>query len=252
MKSLRLNRNSQPSAFILRPRQIDALSRVYLDFLAFVDEGGHLHDQAGFGLRSFGDAGCGCALQSRFSFNHLEYYGLRQLNAHGLAIEEFDLDFQILDQVINGAAQNILGEMRLLVVRRVHEVVVVAVGIEELHVDFVDVHLLDGVGRAETVFEHGAGTQVAQFGLNEGPQVAGRAVFDGKNRVQIIVVLDDHAGTQLGGRDRHRLEPSPSFKARWLSWRKAGRPHFPLQLRIKALFYTQLAGKETFPGLRSS
>jgi hypothetical protein len=27
--------------------------------------------------------------------------------------------------------------------------------------------------------------------------------------VQIIVVLDDHAGTQLGGRDRHRLQQSP-------------------------------------------
>jgi hypothetical protein len=29
-------------------------------------------------------------------------------------------------------------------------------------------------------------------------------VFDAEHGVQIIVVLDDHARTHLGGRDRHR------------------------------------------------
>jgi hypothetical protein len=32
--------------------------------------------------------------------------------------------------------------------------------------------------------------------------------------VQIIVVLDDHAGTHLGGRDRHRVKKSPSVRLR--------------------------------------
>jgi len=59
------------------------------------------------------------------------------------------------------------------------------------------------------VFEHGAGSQVAQLGLNKCPQVAGGAVFDAEDGVQIIVVLDDHARTKLGGRDRHRLKESP-------------------------------------------
>ena len=45
------------------------------------------------------------------------------------------------------------------------------------------------------MLEHGAGAQVAQLGLDEGAQVAGRAVLDAENGVQIIVVLDDHAGT---------------------------------------------------------
>ena len=94
--------------------------------------------------------------------------------------------------------------------RRVHEVVAVAVGVEELHLDFVDVDLLDGIGRAEAVLEHGAGAQVAQLGLDEGAQVAGRAVLDREHGVQIIVVLDDHAGTKLCGRDRHRDRNSPS------------------------------------------
>jgi hypothetical protein len=70
--------------------------------------------------------------------------------------------------------------------------------------------------------------------------------------VQIIVVLDDHAGTQLGGRDRHRGKQSPSNKYGWQSRRKAGKPLSPPHQGLKRLFYTQIMGKETFPKLHSS
>ena len=53
------------------------------------------------------------------------------------------------------------------------------------------------------MFEHGAGSQVAQLGLDEGAQIARGAVFDAEDGMQIIVVLDDHAGTKLGGRNGH-------------------------------------------------
>ena len=56
------------------------------------------------------------------------------------------------------------------------------------------------------MLEHGAGAEVAQFGLDEGAQVAGGAVFDLEDQVQLVVVLDDHAGTHLGGGNRHRLK----------------------------------------------
>ena len=60
------------------------------------------------------------------------------------------------------------------------------------------------------MLEHGAGAKIAQFGLDEGPQIAGSPVLDAEYGVQIIVVLDDHAGAQLCGRDRHCLKLSPS------------------------------------------
>jgi len=63
------------------------------------------------------------------------------------------------------------------------------------------------------MFEHGAGTKIAQLGLDEGTKVAGRAVFDAEYGMQIIIVLDDHAGAQLSGRDRHCLKQSPSKNA---------------------------------------
>src|SRR5208337_4660657 len=117
---------------------------------------------------------------------------------------------QIRDQVIHSVAQNVLGEMSLLVIRRVHKVIVVAVGVQKLHIDLIDIDLLDRIRRAEAVLEHCASPQVAQLGLDKGAKVAGSAVFDGKYGVQIIVVLDDHAGAQLRGRDRHCSKQSPS------------------------------------------
>ena len=53
------------------------------------------------------------------------------------------------------------------------------------------------------MLEHGARLEVAQLGLDKRTQVARRAVLHGKDRVQLVVVLDDHAGTHLGGGNRH-------------------------------------------------
>ena len=129
---------------------------------------------------------------------------LRQLDPHGLAIEKFHFDLQVGNQVVDRVPQNLFGQMRLLVIRRVHEVVAVSVVVQVLHLDFIDVDFFNRIGRTEAVLEHRAGAQVAQLGLDEGAQVAGSAVFDAEHGVQIIVVLDDHTGTELCGRDRHR------------------------------------------------
>ena len=48
------------------------------------------------------------------------------------------------------------------------------------------------------MLENGAGAQVAQFGLNEGTQVAGRAVLHAEDGAQVVFVLDDHARAHLG------------------------------------------------------
>ena len=134
----------------------------------------------------------------------VEFDGGGQLDAHGLAVVIAHLDLQVGREVFDGIAERGALEHGLLVVHRIHEVVVVAVGVEELHGDFVDDHFFDGVGGAEAVLEHGAGADVAQLGLDEGAQVAGRAVLDLEDQVQLVVVLDDHAGTHLSGGNRHK------------------------------------------------
>src|ERR1019366_9633080 len=98
--------------------------------------------------------------------------------------------------------------MQLLVILNVHEVIIVAVGVEELHLHFVDGDPFDGIAGAESVLEHGSSTEVAQFGLDEGAQVSRGAVFHAEHRVQLIVMLDDHAGTHLCGWNRHSCNSS--------------------------------------------
>ncbi len=134
----------------------------------------------------------------------LQVDGLRQLDPDRLAVEVAHLDLQICGEVLDRIAQRGAIEHGLLVVHRIHEVVIIAVGVEELHGDFVHDHLFDGVGGAEAVLEHGAGFEVAQFGLDEGAKVAGRAVLDFEDRVKLVVMLDDHARAELGGGNRHR------------------------------------------------
>src|SRR6185312_6293458 len=60
---------------------------------------------------------------------------------------------------------------------------------------------------AEALHEHGSRADVPQLGLDEGAQVAGRAVLHRKHQVEVVVVLDDHARTHLGGGNRHRKAP---------------------------------------------
>src|SRR4029077_13192715 len=203
----RRRRRVSASNFVsLGAREVCAFGGIDFDFFAFVDEGRHLHDQAGFRFRRLRYAGRGGALQPGLDFRHGQNYGLGQFDADGFAIEKLHLDLEIGCEVLDGVSENVAGQVSLLVVFRVHEVVVVAVVVEVLHVFLVHVDLLDRVGRAEAVLEHGSGAQVAELGLNEGAQVAGRAVLDAEHGVQIIVVLDDHAGAKLGGRNRHATD----------------------------------------------
>src|SRR5271165_3441961 len=55
------------------------------DFFAFINEGRHLHHQAGFHLRRFGDVGNAGALQSWLGFLDGHIDGGRKFDAHWLA-----------------------------------------------------------------------------------------------------------------------------------------------------------------------
>src|SRR6202521_3115109 len=52
-------------------------------------------------------------------------------------------------------------------------------------------------------------SNMAQFRLDESAEVARGAVLNAENGMQVIVVLDDHAGTELGCWNRHCWFTSP-------------------------------------------
>ncbi len=134
-----------------------------------------------------------------------------------------DFDLQIRNKVLDGIAQGIAFQVGLLIVLGVHEVVVVAVVVEEVHRDFVDDDALDRIRGAEALHEHGAGADIAQLGLDEGAQVARGTVLHGEDEVEVVVVLDDHAWAHLGGGNRHRIKLLAEMSAECAAGTRGGR-----------------------------
>ena len=155
--------------------------------------------QTCFQFCGLGNGAGGGAAHAGLGLDDFHFDGLGQLDADGFAIEKFDGDLEIGDQVLDGIAEDVATELHLLIVFGVHEDVVVAVVVEVFHFFFVHNDAFDGVGGTEAVFENGSGTEVAQLGLDEGAQVAGGAVLDAEDGAQVVFVLDDHTGAHLSG-----------------------------------------------------
>src|ERR1700728_3897232 len=70
----------------LCPAEVSALAGVHANFLAFVDEGRHLHNQACLELGRLGHARGSGRLQARFGLHHFKLDSRRQLYAHSSAV----------------------------------------------------------------------------------------------------------------------------------------------------------------------
>ena len=108
----------------------------------------------------------------------------------------------------DGVAEHLAREADLLEGLVVHEVVHVAVTVEELHLRLVEDGPLHHVDRSEAVLADRTVLQVADLGLNQPAQVAGGLVLGLDHTPQVVVVLDAHPALELGRLD-HRpcLEP---------------------------------------------
>src|SRR5258708_35411423 len=78
---------------------------------------------------------------------------------------------------------------------------IVAFVVEVLEFDFVKNGAIHEFFGAEAIVNHRAALEVFHARLHRSPLVAGSAVIDAKNREKLALVLDDHAGAELGGFD---------------------------------------------------
>ena len=88
---------------------------------------------------------------------------------------------------------------------RIDEREVVAVGVAELERAAVGVQHLHGLGRVEALVERAAVPEVAELGLDEGAQVARRAVLGFHHQVRLVVELDHLAFAEVVGGRHGRL-----------------------------------------------
>src|SRR5712692_2937175 len=191
------------------------------DPLAFRDERGHLDDEARLHLGRLAHVRDRPALDGRLRLHDRHVYRLRELDPDRAALVHLDLELDVRDQVGHGVAEHLAREPDLLEALVVHEVIHVAVLVEELHLGLVQDRALHHVYGPETVLADRTVLQVADLGLNQPAQVARGFVLGLHDPVKVVLVLDAHSALELGGLN-HECALFPSGKPRLYPTRPPG------------------------------
>src|SRR4029077_16447918 len=138
-----LKRAPTTSQRLLDALDVARFGGVHFDSIAFVHEGRHLHYQTGFQRGGLADRAGRGFLQRGLGVDHLEFHGVRQVHADWFFLEEFHLNDGVGNQVVDGFAELLAREMHLLVGFRVHEMEFVALVVEILEFDFVEMGAID-------------------------------------------------------------------------------------------------------------
>jgi hypothetical protein len=73
----------------------------------------------------------------------------------------------------------------------------IALAVQEFHLNLVKDRTLDPIFRAEPIFSLAAGLDIAQLGLNHPAPVAGRDMADGHHAPKRAIVIEHHTGPKL-------------------------------------------------------
>ena len=155
------------------PRDVFAGARVDLDLVAGVDEQRNLNHLVGLQRRRLTRAADAITLNAGVGVGDSELDGGRNLDGHDLAVVEGDDGHRVFNHVIGGITERDRCDVLLVVGLHVHEDVIVAIAVEELHVLLLEHGLLDANSGVEGAINNGTGAQISNFGAHEGTALAG-------------------------------------------------------------------------------
>src|SRR5688500_5527453 len=224
----------------LPPLEIAVVPGIDLDPGSGLDELRNHHLKPGFERRRLVGRGGGRPLHSRLRLDDLQGDRVRQLDPDGVSLVEVDGDHRVREQIGHLIADDFVLQRDLLEALVVHEVVAGRVGVEVLHLPFVEGGLLDPVGRAEAVLVHRPVAEISHLHLDEAPEIAGGLVDHFVDAVKLLVVNDERAASNLSCRDHHGRNPRRTAKSN----RKRPRGN-PGPFRFEP--YT-VSGRATCPG----
>jgi hypothetical protein len=143
----------------------------------------------------------GLALHRRFGLDDLERHGARQFQGDRHVVVGRQDDGHVFLQIGAQVADHFLGGHELVVAFRVHEVIALAVLVQEGVVALVDEGALDGLGRAVAFRHLHPVRDAAHVQLGDRRALAGVDVFDVENDVELAVHIDDETLPQRAGGD---------------------------------------------------
>src|SRR5262245_4971824 len=174
------------------------------DLLAGGDERRHHDAQPVLQPRRLVGRGGGLSLENGVRLHHFEHHVFGQANADGAVLMHLHVDGHAVLQEGGAFADEILGQLDLLIGVRVHEHELVTLPIEELEIPSLDMGLLDFCVAAEALVELAPVKDVLQFHLIVRGALAGLHRHGLDRNPQRTIVLDHEPGPDVAAADlRH-------------------------------------------------
>src|SRR5450759_5014700 len=231
--------NAGAISVISGPLHVFAGSGVDLDPIALVDEQGHRHRQPGLQRRRLRGPGRGVALEAGVGCGHLEIDGGGQFDPDRLVLVGQNGDLGAVFEVFEGVTKG-RGRQRYLVVGLgVHEVVLVAVAIEILHVSLLDAYLGEALLGTKSLVGDGPSLKVAQASAHLGGAPPHLHVRVADADVQLSVALEDRAVAQVASVDHEDASVAARAARNSSAWMYPWMP-LPLIIATHASLVTDL------------
>jgi hypothetical protein len=179
------------------PRQVCAGACVNSYEIAGLNKQGDLNPEAGLRLDHLCGSGGGVPFDSVLGFYHLQVNRSREIDIQCFVAVEGQFDRQVLLQVVNCLPQGRPVQDRLFISVGIHEVVQIAVVIEELGHTIIETHVLDPISGNECLFQHRPRAEIAHLGSNGGFPSTGLVVGVLDDLEQFSIEVEGHATPQV-------------------------------------------------------
>lgn len=188
-----------PVELVANSFDVVARNRVDLDHVAFFDESGHEEFGTGFHLGGFGDVGSGVALGARLGFDDEQFDVLGRFDDNRVAVVECHRALHAVLDVLPNIASDVAGDFVLFKRLAVHEHVVFALAVKELHRGGFHVSGFERIAAFVSAIERRATDEVLHLAFVQGIALAGLDEHHFGHQVGFAVNLDFQAFAKIAG-----------------------------------------------------
>src|SRR5919204_5805113 len=175
--------------------------RIDLDLVSALDEQRNVDAQTRLDRRRLGGPGRRVALEPELRLGDRQHDRRGEVDADGRSLVFAQHRRHSVGEVAHGVAELIRVERDLVVRGGVHEVIVRAIPIEELHGAVVEPRALETISRLERALDNVALPHVAELHAHLRAAAPELDVLELDDLIQVAVELDGHAALDLTGAD---------------------------------------------------
>mmetsp|Transcript_28278 Transcript_28278/g.83044 ORF Transcript_28278/g.83044 Transcript_28278/m.83044 type:complete len:202 (+) Transcript_28278:298-903(+) len=197
-----LARETRGLALLLGARDVAVLPRVHLDVLSLLDEERHLNHRSRLEGGGLGAALHGVTLDTRVRLLHPQSHLVRQVHGDDAPLPLGHLRIAVLFQIVD-LVDLVLDQAHLLKGGHVHEDVLLAVLVGELHVELLHLCRHHILPRLPRLLDCVARDEVLELAAHKSCALAGLHVEKFLHLIHATLGLDSQADLEVVGREHH-------------------------------------------------